>query len=245
MTVLPKAIYRFNAIISNDQWNFHRTRTKYFKICLETQNTLNSQSNPEKSEAGGSRLPNLRLYYKATIIKTVWCWHKNRNIDQWNRIESLFFLLTATSVAYGSSWTGVELELQLGSMPQPQHHQIWAKTVTYATSWSNAGSLTYWGIKSASSERQHRVLNPLSHNRNSSGFFTWCLSSKSSESKGKSQCISILQASLSLMFAKDSLIKRSHRPDLDSGSRLLLFLGEAAKHCSHRFAINHKGITWK
>ena len=90
MSILPNAIYRFNMIpIKLPIGIFHRTRTKNFTIHMETQKTPNSQSSLEKEDwSWRNQSYWLQIIGKATVIKAVWYWHKNRNIDQWNKTES-------------------------------------------------------------------------------------------------------------------------------------------------------------
>ena len=82
MSILSKAIYRFSAILIKLPMVFFRELEQIIlKFVWKYNKTSNSQCNLQKVEWNWRNQPDFRLYYKATVIKTVWNWHKDRNID--------------------------------------------------------------------------------------------------------------------------------------------------------------------
>ena len=89
MAILPKAIYRFNAIPIKINNIFHIARTSNCKNHMEPQKIPSCQNNLEIKEQtrryNPSRLQTILHSYGNQMAEY---WHKNTHVGQWNRIKS-------------------------------------------------------------------------------------------------------------------------------------------------------------
>lgn len=88
MTGLTKCIFRFSAISNFPSYPFTEVKNTILKFIWKYRRAGMARTiKSKKNNAGRIIITEFRIYYRDTIIKSVWHWYKNRHVDQWNKIE--------------------------------------------------------------------------------------------------------------------------------------------------------------